>query len=75
MKERREPSLPQALERALHGDDRPRAASDGLRPPEEWEVVVAAVELALLGRECARPPALVRAKLARLLDSSHEPPR
>lgn len=71
----REPSLPRALERALHGGDPVRAASDGLRPPEEWEVVVAAVELALLGLECDRPPARLRHKLARLLDSSHEPPR
>ena len=65
--------LPAELGRALHGDESP--ASDGLRPPEEWEVVVAAVELALLGRQVTRPPTRLRTRLARLLDPTSEPPR
>ena len=70
---RREPPLPPELERALHGDDSP--ASDALRAPEEWEVVVAAVELALLGHAAPRPPTRLRTRLARLLDPNSEPPR
>jgi hypothetical protein len=71
---RRDDRLPRGLELALHGGDS-RAASDPLRPPEEWELVAAAVELALLGEIRAEPPAHLAARFTRLLDSASEPPR
>lgn len=75
MKPRREPTLPRGLERALHGLRPTSAASDALRAPEEWELVVAAAELALLGHAPVQPPADLGAKLTRLLDSSRKPSR
>ena len=80
MTSRPEPPMPNALQRALHGErpargrDRP-AASDALRPPEEWELVVAAVELAFLGKAREAPPAHLGAKLTRLLEPSRNPIR
>jgi len=67
---RSELHLPSGLERALHGKRSPSAASDPLRPAEEWEVVVAAVHLALIGTLGERPPAHLDLKLARLQASS-----
>ena len=75
MTRRGDHGLPQALERALHGEEARDAASDPLRPPEEWELVAAAVELALLGDVRAGPPAHLAASLTRLLDSAPKPPR
>jgi hypothetical protein len=72
---RRDDRLPRGLELALHGGDSRRATSDPLRPPEEWELVAAAVELALLGEIRAEPPARLAARFTRLLDSAAEPPR
>ena len=77
MTRRRVTPMPSALQRALHGDrpargcDRP-VASDALRPPEEWELVVAAVELAFLSEAREAPPAHLGAKLVRLLEPSRE---
>lgn len=67
---RRDLHLPNAIERALHGKRPTAAASDPLRAAEEWEVVVAAVHLALIGTLGEQPPAHLGPKLARLLASS-----
>jgi len=75
MTRRSDATLPRGLERALHGLRPSSAASDALRTPEEWELVVAAAELALLGREPVPPPADLGAKLTHLLDSSRKPSR
>ena len=68
MTRRRDESLPRGLERALHGGRAHRAASDPLRPPEDWELAVAALELAFLSGTRSAPPAHLGATLTRLLD-------
>jgi hypothetical protein len=75
MTRRPEELFPRDLQRALHGGRATRAASDPLRPPEEWELVVAALELALLGRTRDEPPARLAATLTRFLDTHHKPSR
>jgi len=75
MTRRREEPLPRGLQRALHGGRATRAASDPLRPPEEWELVVAALELALLGKTRDEPPAHLVATLTRLLEPARKPSR
>lgn len=75
MKRRRPSALPRALERALHGGRAIRGASDPLRPPEEWELVAAAIELAFLAEEPDRPPAHLGPELERLLDPARKTPR
>lgn len=56
----RERSSQHALARALYGagPDRGRVITSA---PDEWELVVAAVELALLGGRFETPPARLRA--------------
>ena len=75
MSRRRDRPLPRGLERALHGGRTGRAAADDLRPPQEWELVVAAVELALLAGAHPRPPAGQGTKPARAHDPERKPSR
>ncbi len=55
-----------ALARALHGTKPGRMGRSAPRAPDDWELVVAAVELALLGPRLETPPAHLSA-LARSL--------
>lgn len=67
----RERSSTHALARALHGaPDRNRLAA---RAPDEWELAVAAVELALLGGRFDTPPARLRALARRLPPPAPDP--
>ena len=70
---RRDLHLRNAIGRALHGKRPCGAASDPLRRAEEWEDVVTAVHLALIGTLGERPPAHLGPKPARLLASSTKP--
>ena len=75
MTRRREAPLPRGLQRALHGGRAARPASDSLCPPNQWELVVAALELALLGKTRDEPPAHLAATLTRLLEPARKPSR
>lgn len=75
MTRRQEELIPRGLQRALHGGRATRAASDPLRPPEEWEHVVAALQLALLGKTRDAPPVHLARTITRLLEPARKPSR
>jgi hypothetical protein len=75
MKRSRAAPIPRAVQRALHGGGPQPAASAALRAPDDWELVVAAVELALLDGAGEAPPAHLCAKLTRLLTTMTKPSR